>query len=64
MASNKFPGPSINRLIDDDPMIVKVDIEKGENAGMRKSSMPKDIKNSMTISHIGGSQGPGGNRNQ
>lgn len=49
----KFPGPSINRLIDEDPMIVKVPMEKMD-WGARKSAQPKDTKNSMTIRHVGG----------
>ena len=64
MASNKFPSPNINRLIENDPMIVKVDLDRGENAGMRSSSMPKNIKNSMTLSHIGKDSGPGRNNKE
>ena len=60
MANAKFPSPSINRLIENDPMIVKVDLDRGENAGMRSSSLPKNVKNSMTISHTAGKDmGPG-----
>jgi len=64
MASNKFPGPSINHLIDDDPMIVKNDPIGNLEMASRASALPKGIKNSMTINHIGKEQGPGGNKNQ
>jgi len=30
MASKNFPGPSINKLIDKDPQIVKVNMDKVE----------------------------------
>ena len=40
-------------------MIVKVDLDTGETAGRRKSSMPKNVKNSMTIAHVGKDQGQG-----
>lgn len=55
MASNKFPGPGINRLIDSDPQIVKVKMETAEFAA-RSSALPKDTKNDMTIRHVGNSK--------
>jgi hypothetical protein len=60
MASNRFPGPSINHLIDEDPSIVKVPLDKIE-IGARLSVMPKNIKNNMTIVHTGKEMGPGRN---
>lgn len=48
-----FPGPTVNRLIDQDPQIVKVPMDH-MGWGSRASAMPKDIKNSMTINHVGG----------
>jgi hypothetical protein len=60
MATNKFPGPSINTLIDEDPSIVKVPLDHAE-FGARKSLTPKDIRNNMTIVHTGKEQGPGRN---
>jgi hypothetical protein len=62
MASNRFPGPSINHLIDEDPGIVKVPLDKNE-IGARMSIFPKSIKNSMTVVHVGKEQGPGRNPN-
>jgi len=60
MATNKFPGPSINHLIDEDPSVVKVPLDVAE-IGARMSIFPKDIKNNMTIVHTGKEQGPGRN---
>lgn len=52
MANPNFPGPSINRLIDSSPKIVKVPMESMD-WGARKSAQPKDVKNSMTLRHVG-----------
>lgn len=52
MADKNFPGPSYNRLIENDPQIVKVAMDHMEWAS-RASAMPGDIKNGMTIKHIG-----------
>lgn len=49
----KFPGPSINRVIDSDPQIVRVPLDETGIAG-RRSAQPKNIKNDMTIKHVGG----------
>lgn len=56
--ATKFPSPSMNHLIDEDPMIVKVPMDHTE-FGARRSAQPKDIKNSMTIVHVGREVGPG-----
>jgi hypothetical protein len=52
MANEKFPGPSINRLLDSSPKIVRVDQSNAE-WGSRKSAMPKNVRNDMTIEHTG-----------
>lgn len=52
MANPSFPGPSINRLLDSSPKIVRVDQANAE-WGSRKSSMPKNTSNSMTLEHVG-----------
>jgi hypothetical protein len=39
MASKNFPGPNINRLIDQDPQIIKVPMENAQ-WGARPSIMP------------------------
>lgn len=52
MADKNFPGPNYNRLIENDPQIVKVEMDQ-MGWGSRKSGQPKDIKNSMTIEHVG-----------
>jgi hypothetical protein len=49
--ADRFPGPKYNRLIERDPMIVKVNEENPE-FGARPSAMPKNIKNEMSIKHI------------
>ena len=64
MASKNFPGPSINRLIDTDPQIIKVGMDE-TGWGSRRSMLAK-LSNSvtsndpakpgapeMTIKHIG-----------
>jgi len=60
MATNRFPGPSINSLIDEDPSIVKVPLDHAE-IGARLSVQPKNIKNMMTLVHTGKEMGPGRN---
>lgn len=46
MANKNFPGPNINRLIDKDPQIVKVDMDE-MGWGARKSIL-KELKGSAT----------------
>ncbi len=56
MAGNSnFPGPNVNRLIEKDPQIKKVAMETTE-WGARRSGLPKDTKNDMTIVHVGNSK--------
>jgi hypothetical protein len=55
MPSKNFPGPSIDRLIESDPQIIKVPMEN-MGWGARASAMPKgDEKpnqSNMTLSHV------------
>ena len=44
MASPNFPGPNINRLIDQDPQIIKVPMDN-MGWGSRPSAMPKGTEN-------------------
>ena len=48
-----FPAPTYNRLIENDPQIKRVNLDNAE-WGARKSAMPKNIKNGMTIKHVSG----------
>ena len=52
MANKNFPGPNINRIIENDPQIVSVGNKKDFDWGARPSAMPKDTSNSMTIKHV------------
>jgi hypothetical protein len=64
MANKNFPGPNINRLIETDPMIVKVPLDE-MGWGSRKSAMArlnndprsndpaKPSAPEMTIKHVG-----------
>ena len=62
MANKNFPGPNINRIIDQDPQIVKVPLDY-MGWGSRSSALPKqgDPKSNnpaaptapeMTIKHV------------
>ena len=57
MATKNFPGPNINRIIEQDPQIVSVGNMQYEDWGSRASAMPKNTSNSMTIKHVGGETG-------
>ena len=50
---SKVPGPTYNRIIESDPQIVSVGNKKDVDWGARPSAMPKDVKNEMTIKHVG-----------
>lgn len=56
MANKNFPGPNINRIIEQDPQIVKVPMDH-MGWGSRASGMPKSIANNMTIKHVGNEGG-------
>lgn len=55
MPSKNFPGPSIDRLIESDPQIIKVPMET-MGWGARSSAMPKGDEKPNTgpmgISHV------------
>jgi hypothetical protein len=64
MAAKNFPGPNINRLIDKDPQIVKVDMDqmgwgsrKSIFGHMNSSPVSQDPGQpsapEMTIKHVG-----------
>ena len=54
MASKNFPGPNINRIIDQDPQIVKIPLDT-MGWGARNSALPKGEKAptapEMTVKH-------------
>jgi hypothetical protein len=50
MPNPNFPGPNLDRIIENDPMIVKINVDTNEIGG-RMASMPKDFKNQNTIKH-------------
>lgn len=52
MPNPNFLQPSINKIVEQDPMIQKVNLEYQE-WGARKSTMDRTIVNSMTIEHVG-----------
>lgn len=57
MSSNpKFPGPNINRLIENDPQIIKVPMASTDWGGSKRSQ-PANVKNNMTIKHVGDKKG-------
>ena len=53
MATKNFPGPNINRIIENDPQIISQGNKQHYEWGARASGMPKDTKNGMTIKHVG-----------
>lgn len=57
MAKDKFPGPgnpSVGRMFEQTPGIVKVD-QSAADWGGSKRSQPKKLRNSLNIKHVGGS---------
>lgn len=54
MASRKFPSPTYTKIIEPntDSQMVSVPLEE-MGFGARKKSQEKDIKNNMTIRHVG-----------
>lgn len=52
MATPSFPGPKLDKIIENDPQIVKVAMDYTEFGG-RPSAMPKNVKNDMTVKHVG-----------
>jgi len=66
MAAKNFPGPNINRIIEKDPQIIKIDMDYtgfgsrasifGQLSGDPKSNNPaKPTAPEMTIKHTSGS---------
>lgn len=52
-STSKFPGPYVNMVREDDPVLIRVDQNKGE-IGSRSSGMPGTMKSEgMSISHVG-----------
>ncbi len=49
--SGKFPWPYLNKIVEEDPQIIKVPMDYMEWAS-RKSAQPKDIKNNMSVEHV------------
>ena len=55
MPSEKFPGPNYNKLIETDPQIVKIDLNKVEwGARSDVLAMCKPSAPEMTIKHVSG----------
>ena len=52
MSDTKFPGPYVNTCKIDDPIMKRIDLDKMD-IGARNSGMPKDVKNSMNLEHVG-----------
>lgn len=51
MPNMNFPGPKYNQVIENDPQIKQVPLEKMDWAA-RKSAMPTDVKNDQVIKHV------------
>lgn len=52
-STNKFPGPYVNTIRESDPVVIRVNQDRGE-IGSRASGLPKDITSSqMNIEHVG-----------
>lgn len=51
---SKFPAPYVSTVRESDPVVIRVDQDKGE-IGSRASGLPGDVKSEkMTIEHVGG----------
>ena len=51
---SKFPAPYVNSVRENDPVVIRVDQDKGE-IGSRSSGLPSNITSSdMGIEHVGG----------
>ena len=49
--AGKFPWPYINKIVEEDPQIIKVPMDYVEWGG-RKSAQPENIKNNMSLEHV------------
>lgn len=57
MSETKFPGPYVNKCTIDDPIMIRVDLDKMD-IGARTSGMPKGgIANDMNLEHVGNATG-------
>jgi hypothetical protein len=53
-STSKFPGPYVDSVRENDPVVIRVDQDQGE-IGSRKSGLPNSITSSqMGIEHVGG----------
>lgn len=53
-STSKFPQPYLNSIREDDPIVIRVDQNKGE-IGSRASGMPKGLETDrLGIEHVGG----------
>lgn len=53
-STSKFPGPYVNTIREDDPVVIRVDQNRGE-IGSRSSGMPSSMMaDGMSIEHVGG----------
>lgn len=53
-STSKFPAPYVNSIREDDPVVIRVNQDKGE-IGSRSSGMPSGLDTSgMSIEHVGG----------
>lgn len=52
-STSKFPGPYVNKVSENDPVVIRVNQDKGE-IGSRSSGMPSDLMtDGMSIEHVG-----------
>jgi hypothetical protein len=57
MSDTKFPGPYVNTCKIDDPIMIRVNLDKMD-IGARSSGMPKGgLSNGMSLDHVGSSAG-------
>jgi hypothetical protein len=53
-STSSFPKAYVNSIRENDPVVIRVDQDKGE-IGSRSSGMPKDtLTTGMNIDHVGG----------
>lgn len=52
-STSKFPGPYVNSIRENDPVVIRVNQDKSE-IGARSSGMPSGMMTeSMSIEHVG-----------
>lgn len=54
--ANTFPGPYVNQVKLDEGLMKTTTFDK-MGVGARSSGLPKDVKNTNTLEHVGGSGG-------